>query len=108
MNAKEEFLRRVNLDELKCAGISIEIEWNEEHGQMFKDISLPVGYSELDLNLFLDQLDLEYDSGYGSQELFGTIWMKDGTWFDRGEYDGSEWWQRQQCPEIPAELLSTN
>jgi hypothetical protein len=75
MNAKEEFLRRVNLDELKCAGISLATGWDDDYNQMFKDIALPIGYSELDLNLFLDQLDLEYDSGYGSQELFGTIWM---------------------------------
>ena len=44
---------------------------------------------------------MDYDSGYGSQQLFGTIWYKDGTWSTRGEYDGSEWWKYNSCPELP-------
>ena len=38
-------------------------------------------------------------------KVFGTIWMKAGTWFDRGEYDGSEWWEFQKCPNMPNEFL---
>ena len=53
---------------------------------------------------FIKKLDVEYDDGYGGQELGGIIWLKDGTWMDRGEYDGSEWWNHQVCPEIPDEL----
>jgi hypothetical protein len=41
---------------------------------------------------------LEYDSGYGLQELDGVIVIKDGTWFQRGEYDGSEWWEYMVTP----------
>ena len=43
-------------------------------------------------------------SGYGGQELFGTIWYEDGTWSDRGEYDGSEWWNYNKCPDIPDDV----
>lgn len=57
-----------------------------------------------DLTAFLKQLDFEYDSGYGSQELYGTIWYYNGTWSERGEYDGSEWWTHHSVPSIPAEL----
>jgi len=41
-----------------------------------------------------------YDSGYGSQEVNESlaVVMKDGTWFSRGEYDGSEWWQYNTVP----------
>ena len=46
----------------------------------------------------LPLLDFNYDDGYGGQELFGYIWYADGTWSDRGEYDGSEWWQHQTRP----------
>ena len=53
---------------------------------------------------FLSKLDFEYDSGYGLQNLFGFIWYKDGTWSERCEYDGSEWYQYQRCPEIPKSL----
>mgnify|MGYP000630626643 CR=1 FL=1 len=49
-------------------------------------------------------LDFEYDSGYGGQNLFGTIWYEDGTWSERGEYDGSEWWEHRERPQIPEEL----
>ena len=48
--------------------------------------------------------NFEYDNGFGGQELFGTIWYTDGTWADRGEYDGSEWWQNNVCPIVPEEL----
>ena len=47
----------------------------------------------------LPQLDFDYDDGYGGQELYGYIWYSDGTWSDRGEYDGSEWWQHQVRPD---------
>lgn len=55
-------------------------------------------------NIFLDSLDFEYDDDYGTQELFGYVWLKDGTWLSRGEYDGSEWWKWNVCPELPIEF----
>lgn len=38
---------------------------------------------------------LIYDNGYGSQEVLPSlrIAFKDGTWLERREYDGSEWWE---------------
>ena len=62
---------------------------------------LPVNHTQEDYDNFIKKLDVEYDDGYGTQELFGTIWLTDGTWMDRGEYDGSEWWNLQEVPEIP-------
>ena len=44
---------------------------------------------------------LEYDDGYGSQMLFGTLVFNDHTWLERGEYDGSEWWTFCQVPVRP-------
>jgi len=41
----------------------------------------------------LNKLNVEYDDGYGSQELEGIVLFKDGTWLEREEYDGSEWWR---------------
>ena len=49
-------------------------------------------------------LDFTYDDGFGGQQLDGQIWFKDGTWADRGEYDGSEWWQYHKCPQVPTFL----
>jgi hypothetical protein len=54
---------------------------------------------------FLELLDFGYDSGYGSQKLFGVLWFEDGSWGDRRQYDGSEWWELYSRPDIPAFLL---
>ena len=62
---------------------------------------LTTGYNETEYIKFLSDIDMDYDSGYGSQQLFGTIWYKDGNWSTRGEYDGSEWWKYNSCPELP-------
>lgn len=95
-NAKEEFLEEMTGKHLKCAMIS--------HYRKGK-LHLKVGYSSNELDQFLESLDFTYDSGYGGQELYGTIWYKDATWSDRGEYDGSEWWQYNSVPDIPPNLL---
>lgn len=52
-------------------------------------------------NFKKDWIGLTYDSGYGEQELIGTIVFTDGTWYSRSEYDGSEWWEYNCIPERP-------
>tara|TARA_R110002020_G_scaffold36503_4_gene109773 strand:+ start:1082 stop:1420 length:339 start_codon:yes stop_codon:yes gene_type:complete len=96
------------MEDLLCAAIAVYTcslavreEGREEHDI---EVMLPVGFTKEEYDNFIKKLDVEYDDGYGGQELFGTIWLKDGTWMDRGEYDGSEWWNHQVCPEIPDEL----
>jgi hypothetical protein len=68
------------------------------------DALLRLRYSQEEFANFLLALDFDYDRGYGGQELFGIIWYEDGTWSDRSEYDGSEWWTHHECPAIPASL----
>lgn len=46
--------------------------------------------------LALSSLDFEYDDGYGSQHLYGTILFKDNSWLSRWEYDGSEGWEHNK------------
>ena len=42
----------------------------------------------------LIQLDeIDYDSSYGQQWLYGIVVFTDGAWLERGEYDGKEWWK---------------
>ena len=48
-----------------------------------------------------EKLDFIYHSSYGGQELFGCVWLKDGSWMTRGEYDGSEWWEHNKRPKHP-------
>ena len=99
-NAREEFIEHIGNREVLCARIATgEYEWQE-----FKTFLLKKNYTGLDYLNFLSQINYIYDSGFGDQELFGTIWYKDGTWSIRRVYNGSEWWGHVSKPEIPKEL----
>jgi hypothetical protein len=109
MNAKEELLGKIEqinkwLDGTKmiCASITLDPfgHWDDEP----KSYILRQGHTPFELEGFLNSLDLEYSSGYGSQELFGTVWFTNGIWMDRYEYDGSEHWDIHRYPAIPQEL----
>jgi hypothetical protein len=76
-NAKAELLEHIENREVKY--VHIEYEDDEES----KTISGS-------LQEVLPQLDFEYYS-YGGQYIHGNIWYTDGTWSERGEYDGLEW-----------------
>jgi len=102
-NAFHEFVSFVGTKPIKCATVAYHVWVAPEDG---KELHLPVGHTEEQLSQFLTDLNFTYDGGYGGQELFGTIWFEDGTWATRGEYDGSEWWELHQCPEIPDHLVT--
>lgn len=96
-NAKREFLKEINdnggINNLQC----VDIILNGAH-------ILTTEFTEDEYDEFLKGLDVEYDSGYGSKNLYGYIWYKDGTWSSRSEYDGSEWWAFNIRPTIPEQV----
>jgi hypothetical protein len=53
---------------------------------------------------FIKYADFDYDNGYGGNEIslhlkiVGHNW-----WLERGEYDGSEWWEFKTLPFKPKE-----
>lgn len=55
---------------------------------------------------FVSLADIEYDKSYGIQVIardlviVGTDW-----WLERGEYDGSEWWEHKTMPQPTADGL---
>ena len=55
-----------------------------------------------DFKEFEKLADFEYHSGYGSSEIPVNlvIVFKDGSWLERGEYDGSEWWEFKKTPKV--------
>lgn len=58
--------------------------------------------SSLSFEEFLkNHLNLFYKNGYGSQQLFGEVWLDDNSWLERCEYDGSEWWEHRVRPPLP-------
>ena len=100
MNAREEFINHIGVRKVLCA----QIKHGDDYDDDSKVFNLTTGWDSEDWSKFLTDLDFEYDCGYGGQNLFGTIWYVDGTWSDRGEYDGSEWWEHRERPQIPEEL----
>ena len=82
---------------------TLEEIWKSLEDIKYGYIELKVNYDEriciFDSRESLDIEDRDYDSGFGGQELFGTITFKDGTWLERGEYDGSEWWEYKTTPK---------
>lgn len=88
MNAKKELIDHIGDRDVKYVRVIREISYDDK-------VTI-----EGTLDEVLPRLDFDYDSGYGGQELEGTIWYADGTWSDRGEYDGSEWWEHRECPSL--------
>ena len=109
-NAKEELLAKLKTNNLviKCAHIRTERNsyWDDSDNYIQPaPIYLVEDYTPTEYVEFLEKLNFEYDAGYGGQELYGTVWlMEDHTWLERGEYDGSEWWNYQKCPAVPKTL----
>ena len=91
-NAKKEFLEITKNYKVIAADIAFD-NWTNE-------VKLKPLYTEEDYKEFLIFLDREYDSGYGSQNLYGVIYCEDGVWIRRGEYDGSEWWEVMKYPSL--------
>ena len=95
MNARKELMElvlRKGIAPIECAYIE-----RMNDGRM---IELKVGYSSSDFEDFLAKLNFNYEEAYGAREIFGIIWLKDGTWCTRDE----EWWVHNKRPDIPSNL----
>lgn len=89
MNAKKELIDHIQARVVKYVRVVREISYDNKE-------TIEGALADV-----LPKLDFEYDNGFGSQELEGTVWYADGTWSDRREYDGSEWWEHHVCPPLP-------
>jgi hypothetical protein len=57
---------------------------------------------------FKKNANFVYDNGFGGEEFDPSldinssivIVFKDGSWFERSYYDGSEWWDYKKCPSF--------
>jgi len=73
-----------------------------------KDIDyILIDNKEIDKSWFLKQAKrIDYDSGFGgeviNQDL--VIVLKDGSYLDRREYDGSEWFELNKTPKIKSKI----
>ena len=97
INALDE-LHSIN-EQVDSLIIAAKVSFRSMH--ISEDHVLYPDHSREEYELFERFLDRNYDSGYGSQCLFGTLWFADGSWATRGEYDGSEWWTINKLPKLP-------
>jgi len=101
MNAKTELMEIVKevgktLEDIiygKIVIINISPDKNNLYSKIESRIVWEPGES-------IDKLDTNYDNGYGGQELYGTLVFGDGSWLERFEYDGAEWWNYKQTPKM--------
>ena len=111
-NARQELLtcladEKIEPSAIRCASIKYNVpNPDEESGDEYimVPVTLPLEHSPEAAGAFWEALDFEYGSGYGAQNLFGTVWLTEGRWLTRGEYDGSEWWDLHVYPEVPESL----
>jgi hypothetical protein len=103
-NAKDELLKVLESKApILCAQITLGDSGFDDEEDI-RTINLRLGYSEQEYAEFLQALNFSYYSGFGGQELFGIVWLQNNAWLERGEYDGSEWWEYKSYPEVPVEL----
>jgi hypothetical protein len=93
MNAKQELLEalerfKIKLEDIEKARIGFAVGWEIKYAQTETTQEL------------LSALDRDYDNGYGSQELYGYVVVSKEVWLSRKNYDGSEWWVLNKCPDI--------
>ena len=73
---------------------------NNRPNDKVTNLFLPSKRTNEDEFKFINELDkIDYDDGYGTQELFGVVVFNDGTWLSRWEYDGSEGWRHNVIPK---------
>lgn len=87
--------------------LSETLEKLKENGKSMDDV-LWIGSSDgiIHKHVFLELANVNYDNGYGGQEIArDLVLVGDGWWLERGEYDGSEWWEFKSLPIKPNTLL---
>ena len=100
INAKIEFLDTTRSFKVIAADISFNGWDHDDDDYINCSFKLKPLYNSNDYDKFLKFLDREYDNGFGGQQLYGIIYCEKGVWMDRGEYDGSEWWDINKYPDL--------
>ena len=90
MNARQEFIEATKGHEVLAAEV-IDMRGVYRSGSVTHRLLLD--HTPEELGRFLRSIDFDYDPGFGSQEVDGSIYAKDAIWYRR-EYDGSEHWRK--------------
>jgi hypothetical protein len=99
MNAKQELI-----DILHGKSNTLCAEIHTEN----KVFILKKNYTKKDWDSFIEKLDFKYQSIGSKQNIFGTVWLQDGSWFKRiwecNNFNCVEHWEYHQFPKIPKTL----
>ena len=80
----------------------------ERHGLTMNDVEWVGSYDyTFPVEKFIELANVEYDNGYGTARVASDLLVcgKDW-WLERGEYDGSEWWEYKVAPIKPTMELN--
>lgn len=83
------------------------LEILKDNNKTFEDI-LWIGTRNyyVDKEKFKEIANVEYDDGYGGQEVARNLIIVGDDWYlERNEYDGSEWWELKKMPIKPDKKL---
>jgi|SRR6267143_1107027 len=87
-------LLQETLETLKAAGKTVsDVAWV----RFGKDTEFQCSWAD-----FAAAADFTYDNGYGGAEIDRSLKIVGADWWlERGEYDGSEWWEFKTLPTKP-------
>lgn len=73
----------------------------QDHGKNKADVKYVCGADfQISLEQFWKLADTEYNSSYGAPEIATDLTLiGEDFWMERGEYDGSEWWDFHTMPD---------
>lgn len=79
----------------------------EKYGKTVEDIEwIGSGDGYIALEVFVKLANVHYDAGYGTVEIAEDLLIVgEDWWLERGEYDGSEWWEFKTVPTKPNNQL---
>lgn len=79
----------------------------KDNGKTIEDI-VWVGSKRhfVDKETFIKLANIDYDDDYGSSQVATNLLVVGKNWWlERGEYDGSEWWEFKKMPLKPKKEL---
>lgn len=74
----------------------------EENGKTPEDVIAVICDDQKgSFRAFAKLADFRYDNGYGLEAIESSLMIiGDDWWLERGEYDGSEWWEFKKVPRL--------
>ena len=107
-NLLEETINIMNENGYTEADVSFcelsDKSWNR------KENKWEYSYQQFSFETFKKIADFEYNCDFGGANINESlkIVFNDNSWLERGEYDGSEWWELRKCPLRNVEFVDKN